>query len=272
MSISAINWALEQSGSPTQKHVLLVLANFANEGGHAFPSTVLVARKTGLTDRAVRNAKKALLDAGLIEPSDAYGRGAVRLRLETAHVTKPEPRSASTERRTVKQEPRSTSSHPEPRSAQAESHDPQKERGSGPYNHQLTTNNHQTPSVSPSLPKRGSRLPANWSPDAALMSYASERGLDPQRQVEDFCDYWHSAGGKNAVKCDWRAAFRTWCRKAVDFQRPQRDNRSCEPRNSPRPTSRPSNPFAGFGDTFDEAIPELTPEQKATYLRFGGHA
>lgn len=271
MSIQAINWALEQPGTPTQKHVLLVLANYANESGHAFPSNVLLATKTGLTDRAVRNAKKALLETGLLEKSGAYGRGSVRLCLEMTVAAKTEPRSTKAEPRSDKQEPRSACSKPEPRSAQPEYKDHKKERGSGPYNHHITTTNH-TPSVSPSTAphlKRGSRLPDDWQPTEQLVAYATERGLSPERQAEDFRDYWHSATGKNAIKCDWSAAFRTWCRKAVDFQQSrQRKNGTCETRSS----QRSSNPFAGFGDDFDEVIPELTPEQKSAYYRYGGHA
>lgn len=169
MSIQAINWALEQPGTPTQKHVLLVLANYANESGHAFPSNVLLATKTGLTDRAVRNAKKALLEAGFLEKSGAYGRGSVRLCLEMEVATKTEPRSTKAEPRSDKQEPCSACSKPEPRSAQAEYKDHKKERGSGPYNHHITTTlplylpqRLHTPNVVPDCQTTGSqphRLP-----------------------------------------------------------------------------------------------------------------
>ncbi|MXV35949.1 MULTISPECIES: helix-turn-helix domain-containing protein [unclassified Saccharibacter] len=145
MSIKAINWALEQPGSPTQKHVLLVLANYANESGIAFPSNVLLAAQTGLTDRAVRNAKKALIEAGILERSEAYGRMSVRLRLEYTAPKKTEQHSTKPEPRSDKPEPYSAQSKPEPRSAQPEYKDHKKERGSAPYNHQLTTINHHTP-------------------------------------------------------------------------------------------------------------------------------
>ncbi|MCX5616030.1 DnaT-like ssDNA-binding domain-containing protein [Bombella sp. TMW 2.2559] len=66
--------------------------------------------------------------------------------------------------------------------------------------------------------KRGHRLPDDWQPSPELIDYANERNLNPQREAEDFRDYWHARPGAGGVKLDWAATFRTWCRRSADRQ------------------------------------------------------
>lgn len=66
--------------------------------------------------------------------------------------------------------------------------------------------------------KSGTRLPEGWRPDAAGRAYASDRGLDPDTTADAFADWWLAANGPTAIKRDWNAAFRTWCRR--DASRP----------------------------------------------------
>ena len=50
--------------SSTARHVLLVLANYADqEGRHAFPAVSTIARQTGLTVRSIRQTLASLLEA-----------------------------------------------------------------------------------------------------------------------------------------------------------------------------------------------------------------
>jgi uncharacterized protein YdaU (DUF1376 family) len=75
-------------------------------------------------------------------------------------------------------------------------------------------------------PRRGTRIPADWFPSADGVRFAE--GLDvPQSEVSRFRDHWLSAT-KNAVKKDWQAAWRNWCRNHVEF----RSNRA-SPRTTP---------------------------------------
>ena len=69
MSVQAMAWALQQQivTHHTSRHVLLVLANYADqEGRSAFPSVRTLARETGLSDRAVSKYLRELEDAGAI--------------------------------------------------------------------------------------------------------------------------------------------------------------------------------------------------------------
>ncbi|MCL1512452.1 hypothetical protein DTI93_08650 [Parasaccharibacter sp. TMW 2.1884] len=94
------------------------------------------------------------------------------------------------------------------------------------------------PSKTKSPPsKRGHRLPDDWHPSPELIDYANERNLNPQREAEDFRDYWHSKPGAGGVKLDWNATFRTWCRRSADRQQ-QRFLSSRNVTPFPRPMSQ----------------------------------
>ncbi|UMM63166.1 helix-turn-helix domain-containing protein [Aristophania vespae] len=79
MSNKAINWAIKVPASPTQKHLLLVLANFANDAGYTWPSTRLLVNATGLSERTIRKAKNDLTLKGYIKPSREFCRNCFKL-------------------------------------------------------------------------------------------------------------------------------------------------------------------------------------------------
>ena len=75
-----------------------------------------------------------------------------------------------------------------------------------------------TPPGSPRAAPRGSRLPADFVLPKPWGEWAmSERpGWTPDkvRSVSDqFRDHWHAKAGRDALKADWLAAWRTWVRR-----------------------------------------------------------
>lgn len=64
--------------------------------------------------------------------------------------------------------------------------------------------------------KRASRLPDDFECTPERFAYGQREGINVQREFEKFCDHWRSAGGANARKYDWDAAWRLWCRRAAD--------------------------------------------------------
>lgn len=62
--------------------------------------------------------------------------------------------------------------------------------------------------------KRGTRLADDWKPDEQDREHAEGLGLDPDGTAAEFRDYW-IAKPSNATKLDWRATWRTWCRRAA---------------------------------------------------------
>jgi len=68
MSIDAINWAIKnQSISPTQKLVLIVLANRSDEHGKCWPSLSSLMKDTCLGKTALVTALNVLCEYGLVE-------------------------------------------------------------------------------------------------------------------------------------------------------------------------------------------------------------
>ncbi len=68
--------------------------------------------------------------------------------------------------------------------------------------------------VSPS-PKKGSRLPSDWVPSQADLSFAASQNMTPEetrREADQFRDFWISKPGAGGCKLDWPATWRTWCR------------------------------------------------------------
>lgn len=71
MSVHAISAALRcATPSPTCKLVLIALANYADEENRCFPSVKKLVAETQLSDRAIRNAIRQLIEAGLVEKTE----------------------------------------------------------------------------------------------------------------------------------------------------------------------------------------------------------
>lgn len=74
-----MTWAMDNapdSLTPTQRHVLLVLADYVNdETMSAFPSLNSLANRTGLTERAVRNSLRVIESHGIISTTIKGARG-----------------------------------------------------------------------------------------------------------------------------------------------------------------------------------------------------
>jgi hypothetical protein len=65
---------------------------------------------------------------------------------------------------------------------------------------------------------RGTRLPEDWTPSAALVADAAADapGVDQDREFRRFRDHWLGSAGRNAIKIRWDSAYRNWMRKAQD--------------------------------------------------------
>lgn len=186
-------WPLELS--PTQKLVLISLADQANDEGVCWPSIASLIRRTCLSERAVRNALRALEDAQLLRTNARDG-------TSNWYTLTP---AAGAARHHVPQPRHHVPPPPAPPAGLP--------RHQVPPNHQK---NHQGTSSEPKA-ARGTRLPPNWQPDADLLAFAASRGwggAELADQLDSFRDYWHAAPGAKGVKLDWPATFRNWIRKA----------------------------------------------------------
>lgn len=73
MSFPAIRWAIEQVASPTEKLVLILIANKANKDTQqCFPSIATLARESGYSRRAVTRSISKLIELGLISRANRF--------------------------------------------------------------------------------------------------------------------------------------------------------------------------------------------------------
>lgn len=79
-----------------------------------------------------------------------------------------------------------------------------------------TTPEPEPPSGGPR--KRGTRLPADWTPSDTERQYAAERNVNAERESEKFRNYWHAKSGSGAAKLDWSATWRNWVLTAAERQ------------------------------------------------------
>lgn len=66
--------------------------------------------------------------------------------------------------------------------------------------------------------KKAFRIPDEFQPDTA---WAIDRGLPADKaavEAEKFRNHWTAKGGKDALKKDWPAAWRTWALNAIEFR------------------------------------------------------
>lgn len=63
---------------------------------------------------------------------------------------------------------------------------------------------------------RGRRLPGDWAPDDDLKALAVGLGLDVDRVLAEFRDYWRGVPGAKGRKLDWPATFRNRCRELAE--------------------------------------------------------
>ncbi|KEG21429.1 hypothetical protein H710_00379 [Bartonella bacilliformis Ver097] len=74
---------------------------------------------------------------------------------------------------------------------------------------------------------KGHRLPADWQAD---ISMAMTEGLSEEQarwQEKKFRDYWRAKSGKEALKVDWPATWRNWCRYEIERLKETQD--TCYP-------------------------------------------
>lgn len=184
MSIEMLNWVfLLEMESPTDKSVLLALANHADPDGKCWPSVARLCLYTALSERTVQNALRRLEGQGLLHCQERTG---------TSTMYELHPRSKCT--------PPPQEVHPTPAAAAPK-----------------PSMNHQEPTA---LSKRGRshRLPEGWQPEPHDLEWATQAypNVEVTHETDRFRDYWI---GNGKAMVDWRATWRNWIRRAATYQR-----------------------------------------------------
>jgi hypothetical protein len=206
-------WAMEQQivSDASARHVLLCLANYADQDGKAaFPSTAKLEKDTGLSESTIRRKLDSLETLGMI----AQGNQAI----VAAYIDRADKRpicyDIQMKKPGVTVNPRSergvmvtaTGCH-----GDADGVSPCNERGVT-----VTPNTSPNPSINPSLKAeaRATRLPADWKPSDSDVSFCRQERPDllPTQIADQFRDYWIAQPGAKGRKMDWPATWRNWVR------------------------------------------------------------
>lgn len=189
-------WELSRQKG-TDLLMLLAIADFADDDGRAYPSVATLAAKCRITTtRHAIRVLRGLKDSGELEIRDNEGpRGTNLYRVTLARPLTPgSPLTQETPLTPVSATPDAGVQKPlTPTPAEPS------------RNHQGTKREDSN----------GTRLPHDWSLTAELRAYCQRRrpDLDPDALAEDFRDYWAAQPGKDGVKADWAATFRSWVRR-----------------------------------------------------------
>lgn len=249
MSFEALRWVRDLRAKPLQKLVLWALGDCASETGEAWPSIAALRAWTGLSERAVQRTLRELVEGGVLVVVAGGGRRRTsRYRLVVGAVMK----TPSVVRGKAATPAEGRGLHPAtpanvrglrgitPPAVQGfvpetpslmlplPGKTPSDSRGCGaetpPHRHPEPPESNPGEGVSrgsgggraAARAARGRRLPADWWPDAADRTVAADLGLDVDYLAQMFRDYWHAKSGPDAVKLDWHATWRIWCRREVE--------------------------------------------------------
>ena len=192
MSFQAMAWAVALELPSREKFVLLMLSNFADENGMAWPSLATLCKITGMSRHTVIEAIKKLEKESYIKAIRQNFQGLNlpnRYQLQIAPVVQ-------------------NKHHP----VVQEVHHPSAPNAPEPIIEPILDIIDDKPTVYIDSKTRATRLPSDWQPSQSDLKFASERGIGPE-EVSAFRDYW-LAKPKDNTKLDWSATWRNWCRRA----------------------------------------------------------
>ena len=187
--IMSVVWGIPMT--PTQKLVLLALADNCNDMGECYPSILTICEKSGLSERGVQGAISEMEKMGLVNRFMRKGRSTLYTITPAGYAP-----------------PQEVHPTPAPRAP-------------------ITVNE---PSIEPSLNRhvvagakksKGTRIPDDWVLSKKLGEWAHAEkphwSIDKIRsEAEAFKDYWLSVAGARGIKQDWDATWRNWVRRSND--------------------------------------------------------
>jgi len=241
VSVKVMTWVWDHSSSRgSDRLVLLAIADCASEdGSNAYPSMAELVRKTGLSERAVQYAIKALVTLGeLFVAANGGPRGCNRYRVVMSDEGVQDMHPANLAPPRTDCTPHEM--HPPARDA------PPKGASDAPGVHEVRLKGATgapgtvlEPSLKSSTKtsKRGTRIPDDFKVTPEMHAWAKEHvpELGGLRETEKFVNYWRAKSGAGATKLDWPATWRNWMLTAAE---------RLAPRNGHKPYTNPSDPDA----------------------------
>ncbi len=249
MSLQAITAALAYRGlSSSEKLILIGWANYADEAFRCYPSQRRLSDDTGLSDRQIRRLALSLEERGLIQreerrradgsrSSDLITLVCLQADTMSGGVRTPCPGGADTM--------------------------------SG-QNLSLNHSGSKEPSSNSPRAKKGCRLPPDWKPSDADLTFAANQNMtaeETKHEADQFRDFWISKPGAGGCKLDWSATWRTWCRNRRGAGQARKPISSGDrSKVAAKPQSRMMFPPEGgfYRRTTGFQVSGLTPENRET--------
>lgn len=215
--------------APTERLIMLALADHADDEGRCYPSIQRLCRRTGLSERAVQTNIKKLGDQGYVRIIRGGGKGHSNLYFvsanpasnapkETPNPAADAPRRKCTPAADAPQTPQQmrlnpAADAPEPSGTIRGTVNSVVARASDQTQDDLHLD--EKPKVKP---KRAVALPEGWVPSEKNIRDAKEKNFtdeDIRNEADQFRDHHHARG---STFKDWDAAWRTWVRNAIKFR------------------------------------------------------
>ncbi len=199
---------------PTQRLIMLALADHADDAGRCYPSIARLCQRTGLGERAVQGNIRALVAAGFITVVPNAGQGLANLYFVRATPASDAPPQEMHPRRRCTSTPASRAETP---------------AADAPKPSRTTIEPSEEPPVGPpavKLPDKA-RLPEDWALSDEGWAYARSQQI-PDEVIRDeaagFHAYWSDRRDRDASKSQrgWEQCWATNCRRIASRYRPSR--------------------------------------------------
>lgn len=244
MSVEALSWAWRQhlGGDAIAKHVLICLADWANDHGDGFQvcwhCQASIATRVEVSRETVRRALKRLEDRGIIRRRQRFKADGSRASdVITLVLSWQSPDASAPSTPTSPQDGGTPSPQNEGSSPHSEGTLPS-QVGSNPNKPKknLTSSLRSDVGARADAPTKkqagqekasakASRLPEEWQLPAEWADWVLGEFAVSRTEIADaaasFRDYWCGKPGSQALKLDWLATWRNWCRK--EFRRKRRE-------------------------------------------------
>lgn len=213
MSVHLTAAAWDAPVSPTDKLVLLALADQTTDEGLCLATEASLMLRTGLCVRAVRMSLGRLEEGGHLTRQPRPGKSTFYL----LHPVSTPARDAGVPRHQMPVTPAPNAGvprHQMPGSAGPLYREKEEERDARAARAPIPQSARKD--------ERGTRLSSSWEPSSDLLAWmeSSAPDLSPVDVVAAFRDYWTAQPGQRGRKADWDATFRNWVRKTVEWKRP----------------------------------------------------
>ena len=197
MSIEAVSWALKQDLAPSEKLVLVSLADHHNRGtGLCIPSQSSIGEQTCMSVRTVQRHLKSLEAKGLITRAARF---------------RPEGRGRTSDSYILQGDNLTPSSvqGDKTRRTKATNQDDQHDTVVVPVTGREPEENHKP---------RKTSMTEDWQPDSTNLERIKAKHplLDVQTELDNFRDHYI---GKGERRADWNASLRTWMRNAEKWSK-----------------------------------------------------